>query len=246
MGDRASRPRFPWGATVAAVIVFAICCGLGVWQVERKAEKTRDLARDAAMQHSAPLPLATALGAVASGKDVNFTRVTATCPGLDHAAFAEFYSVADGRPGVRLISACRAAAAGFDGLLVDRGFIDGDVKTRPTVDNGAAAPVTVSGVLRTPDKANAFTPKHGPGQPLWFSRDVAGIAAQLGFAKPAPVMLIAQTSSNPTLADLRQVALPNESESHKGEYAPTWFGLAIVLAAFYAAFLTKRYRGKPA
>ncbi|HWE47491.1 MAG TPA: SURF1 family cytochrome oxidase biogenesis protein [Caulobacteraceae bacterium] len=246
MNDAAVRPRFPWGATVAAAIVFAICCGLGVWQLQRKAEKSRDVARDAAMQHATPAPLPNALAAAASGKDVNFMRVTATCPGLDRAPFAELYAIADGRPGVRLISACRSPAAGYDGVLVDRGFIDGDVKARPVADNASVAPVTIAGVLRAPGKANAFTPKHGPKQPLWFSRDVAGIAGQLGFAKPAPVMLIAQTSSNPGMADLRQVALPTEVESHKGEYAPTWFGLALVLAAFYAAFVTQRLRGKKA
>ena len=29
------RTRFPVGLTLAAVIAFAICCGLGVWQLQR-------------------------------------------------------------------------------------------------------------------------------------------------------------------------------------------------------------------
>jgi surfeit locus 1 family protein len=244
MADAAARPSFPWGATIAALIVFSICCGLGVWQLQRKGEKSRDLARFAAMAHAAPQPLAQALAAAASGKDVNFTRVTAVCPGLDHARFVELYAVADGRPGVRLVSACRAPGAGYEGVLVDRGFIDGDVKARPSADGTSTAPIAVTGVLRRPDKPHAFTPKRGPGQPLWFARDIAGMSAELGLVKPAPAMLLAETSSNPDQSELRQVALPNEVESRKGEYAPTWFGLAAVLAAFYAAFVTQRLRGK--
>lgn len=235
--------RFPIGLTLVAAIVFAILVGLGVWQLQRKAEKTQDLAKLAQLAHAPPRPLADALTAAASSKDVSFTRVTATCPGLDRAPFAELYTPIAGRPGERLISACRAPAAGYGGVLVDRGFIDADVKTRPAADGASSTPISVTGVLRAPGRANALTPKHGPGQPLWFSRDIQGMSAQLGFAKPAPVMLIAELSSNPDQAELRPTALPTDAESYKGEYAPTWFGLALVLVGFYVAMLVKRLRG---
>ena len=243
MDDTVPSRRFPIGLTIASAIVFAILCGLGTWQLQRKAEKTQDLAQLAKHAHAPPRPLADVLTLAASGKDVNYTRVTATCPGLDRAPFAELYAPIEGRPGQRLISACRVPAAGYGGVLVDRGFVDAEVKTRPPADGASSTPIAVTGVLRSPGGANAFTPKHGPGQPLWFSRDIAGMSAQLGLAKPAPVMLVAETSSNPDQSELRPTPIPADAENRKGEYAPTWFGLALVLAAFYAAMLTKRLRG---
>jgi surfeit locus 1 family protein len=236
--------RFPIGLTIASAIVFTICCGLGVWQLGRKAEKTRDLARIAARQREPARPLADVLNALRAGQDERFVRVTATCPGLERAPFSELYAVADGRPGVRLVSACRVESAGWGGVLVDRGFVDSETKARPPVDAAATAPVQVTGVLYKPDPPNTFTPKHGSGQPLWFWRDVNGMAAMLGLARPAPLMMVADVSTNPDQPELRPVALPGgAADSRKGEYAPTWFGLALVLAAFYAAMLTKRLRG---
>lgn len=240
----AARARFPWGLSVAAAVVFAILFGLGVWQLERKGEKTRDLHRLATLSHAAPTPLADALTALSAGRDVAFTHVVATCTGLDRARFTELYALIDGHPGVRLISACAAPGGRYGGILVDRGFIDADDRARPPSDARSTAPVTVTGVLRKPDAPNWFTPKRGPAQPLWFSRDVAGMSRVLGLNNPAPLMLIADASTNPDQPELRAVPLPGDDiNSRKGEYAPTWFGLALVLAAFYAAMLTKRLRG---
>ena len=40
-----SRPRFPVGLTLGAAVVFVVCCGLGVWQLQRAQWKTHELAR---------------------------------------------------------------------------------------------------------------------------------------------------------------------------------------------------------
>jgi surfeit locus 1 family protein len=230
--------------TIAAAIVFAICCGLGVWQLQRKAEKTRDLARLASLSHAPASPLVDALTALAAGHDETFVHVTAICAGLDKAPFAELYAVVDGRPGVRLISACRVADGRYGGVLVDRGFIDDAVKTRPPVDKASIDPTPVSGVLRRPSPRNAFTPKRVSTQPLWFWRDVPGMARMLDLNNPAPLMLISETASNPDQSELRPAPLSGDegANSRKGEYALTWFGLALVLACFYAAMLTKWLR----
>ena len=92
-------------------------------------------------------------------------------------------------------------------MLVDRGFIDTDDKTRPAADGHPTAPMTVTGVLRKPEAPNPFTPKRGPGQPMFFWRDVAGMSKALNASNLAPVVLTAET---PTAADVKPVALPPE------------------------------------
>jgi surfeit locus 1 family protein len=237
--------RFPWGATIATAIALAILCGLGVWQLQRRVWKEHLLAQIAERQHAAPTPLADALVKARAGQDMDFTRVTVACPGIDRAPFTELYAVAEGgRAGVRLVSACKATGGGWSGVLVDRGFVDSATKARPAADGASAAPVTVTGVLRTPERPGWFTPKHGPGQPLWFSRDVPGMAATLGLANPAPLMLAAETSTNPDRPELTPSPLPAEIPNRHFEYALTWFGLALVLAGVYAAMVIKHLRGR--
>src|SRR4051812_8302314 len=98
--------RFPVGLTVATVIAFAILVALGTWQVQRLHWKEDLLARIAALQAAPARPIGPVLAAVARGGDADYTRVSATCPGLAKAPFLELYSIHDGQPGTRLISAC--------------------------------------------------------------------------------------------------------------------------------------------
>jgi len=232
--------RFPIGLTIAAAIVFVVLIGLGVWQLQRLKWKEHLLAQIAAVQHAPAKPLVDALADARAGHDVSFVRVTATCPGIADAPFVELYGVVDGRAGVRLVSACTTPGAGWSGVLVDRGFIDTDDKIRPPSDGKATTPVVVTGVLRKPDPPNAFTPQHGPGQPMFFWRDVAGISKALNAPNMAPLMLAAET---PTAANVKPVALPPEIPNNHLQYALTWFGFAFVLLCFYAAMLRKRLSG---
>ena len=61
--------------------------------------------------------------------------------------------------------------------------------------------------------------------------------------RPAPVFLMAETSTNPGWQALVPAPLPAEITNRHLEYALTWFGLAAALAGVYAALLFKRLRG---
>src|ERR1700730_4547847 len=76
-----SRPRmrFPVGLTLAAAVVFAVCVGLGVWQLQRAAWKMHELARLEGGRSDGPAPLDPSRPRAASGADVTFERVPATC-----------------------------------------------------------------------------------------------------------------------------------------------------------------------
>jgi surfeit locus 1 family protein len=232
---------FPVGLTIAAAVALAILLGLGVWQLRRLRWKEALLAHVAALQTARPQPLAGALAAAARGQDAAFARATVVCSGLAHAPFLEVYDLRDGQVGARLVSACAVATGPYGSILVDRGFAPDTAPARPRIDPADRAPVEVTGVLRRPERGNFMTPANRPGH--WFLHDPAAMAAALGAARPAPLILFAETRINPELPALKPAALPPEIPNNHFQYALTWFGLAGALAGVYAAALFRRLRG---
>jgi surfeit locus 1 family protein len=241
---RAAKPQgrgFPIGMTVATLIALAILVGLGEWQLQRLKWKEVLLAHIAALRSAAARPIEPVLDALSQGRDVDFTRVTVSCPGLAAAPFVEMYGIIQGEAGSRLISACPVSSARYRTVLVDRGFIPDTVTARPHVDAASQAPLIVTGVLRKPERGNAFTPPNKPNR--WFLRDAVGMARQLKASAPAPYFLMAETATSPGFTALVPAPLPTEIPNRHFEYALTWFGLAGGLACVYVAALFKRMRG---
>jgi surfeit locus 1 family protein len=238
----ASARRFPFGLTIATLIGFAILCGLGAWQVQRLHWKEGLLARIAALRAASAQPVDAALDRLARGGDLDFTRVAADCPGLGAAPFLELYAIRDGQAGSRLISACAVASQRYRTVLVDRGFVADVISARPPVDRADRTPLRVVGVLRAPDRPNAFTPPNETKANHWYSRDVPAMARALGAPSPAPLMLLAETSTNPGWQALVPAPLPTEIPNRHLEYAITWFGLAGALLAVYAAMLWRMWK----
>jgi surfeit locus 1 family protein len=244
MGDR--RGRFPLALTLLTLLSMALLIGLGAWQLQRMAWKRDVLTRIEALKAAPARPAAEVLAQRAAGADVDFTRVAITCPGLSRAPFVELYGLRAGQAGSRLVSACTVTGPGAGGLpwrtvLVDRGFVGDTISARPPVDAADTMPVEIVGVLRSPDAASLVTPPNRGRQ--FFSRDAAAMAAVLGAPAPAPVFLLAETSSNPEWAALAAEPLPASISNRHLEYALTWFGLAAALAGVYAAVLLKRRKG---
>lgn len=231
---------FPFGLTVATAIALAILIALGAWQMKRLQWKEALLAHVAALQTAPARPVGSVLDAAARGRDVDFTRVRASCPGLATAPYLALYGLYGGQAGWRLISACPVESAAYRSVLVDRGFVPDSTAERPPVDAAQRAPVDLVGVLRKPDRASVFTPANRPEANRWFSRDVGRMARALNAPEPAPVFLYAETSSNPGFQALKPAPLPAQIPNRHLEYALTWFGLAVALAGVYLAVLARR------
>lgn len=242
MTDKPPSRRWPVGLTIAAAIGLAILLSLGAWQLKRLAWKEDLLARVAALQAAPAQPAEPVLAKMAKGQDLGFTRVVVDCPGLAKAPYVQLYSVRDGQAGVRLISACATPGAPYGALLVDRGFVADIISARPPVDAADASPLRVQGVLRAPDEATFVTPPNDAAKNAWYSRDVAAMAKTLKAERPAPLMLLAETSSNPEWKALVPAPLPDQISNRHLEYAFTWFGLAGALLAVYAAVLWRRWK----
>jgi surfeit locus 1 family protein len=237
--------RLPVGLTVATAIALAILCALGAWQLQRRVWKEQMLADIAARSQAPARPVAAALADGVRGREVEFSHVTAECPGLSSAPYAELYALNEGGTGVRLMSACRLTGAPYDAVLVDRGFVADTVSARPAVNPGDTAPTTVAGVLRKPDKPTFVTRRHQPGDRIWFFRDLQGMGRALGAGRVAPYFLAAGTSTNPEWKALQPLPLPAEIPNRHFEYALTWFGLAAALLGVYGGFVARRFRSRP-
>lgn len=234
--------RVPVGLTVATAIALAILLGLGFWQVQRLAWKEDLLRRVAALQAAPAVPLRPVLDRVAKGADADYSRVEVDCPGLGSAPFLEIYSVRSEQAGQRLVSACKVTGGGYGSILVDRGYVPDTVTARPAIDPKAMAPIHMVGVLRSPDRPSFVTPRNDIVGNRWYWRDLPAMARTLKVARPAPVMLMAETSSNPEMKALNPAPLPADIPNRHLEYAMTWFGLAAALAGVYAASLWKRWK----
>ncbi|MDB5442059.1 MAG: surF1 family protein, partial [Phenylobacterium sp.] len=95
---RVDEPRrgFPFGLTLVTAIGLAILIALGLWQMQRLTWKEGLLAHVAALQTAKAVDVGPVLDAVARGRDADFTRVRATCPGIATAPFLELYGLRGG------------------------------------------------------------------------------------------------------------------------------------------------------
>ncbi len=217
------QPRFPIGLTVVSAVALAILIGLGAWQLQRLKWKEATLAQIAAREAAPVQPIGPVLARAARGDDVSFTRVFADCAPAGPAPALLKMTADNGEWIARALGACRLPGASFDGVVVDRGFVAasrGSPNPPPVV---LSSPSHVAGVL--------------------FANPAPPVA---GLAHPAPYLLVAaaETPPPPGVTPAPYAADASERLQYVGAYAPTWFGLAGVLACVYAAMLWRRLRPK--
>ena len=112
------------------------------------------------------------------------------------------------------------------------------ISARPAVDAADITPVELVGVLRKPEVGNRFSPPNTPGR--WYTRDVTAMATVLKAPRPAPLVIMAETATNPDWKGLIPAPIPADIPNRHLEYALTWYGLAAALLGVYAAMLFRR------
>jgi surfeit locus 1 family protein len=208
---------------------------LGTWQVERLRWKEALIAERTA-QLAAPAAL---LPAQADWPAWNFRRVEAL--GTFRHDLEQLFgaSTHDGQLGHHVLTPLLRA----DGtaVLVDRGWVPAD-QAHPAARRAGQVegPITITGIARYrgDDTANWFTPANQPEQAMWFSYDLPTLEQGLDLAL-LPVVVEADDRPNPgglPIGGLTRIALTN---NHL-QYAITWYGLALTLAAVYVSFSLRR------
>lgn len=240
---RPERPRL--GFIVLILVLALICAGLGVWQMQRLEQKEAQIARIAerAELSARPLPpLGEWVGFDPEVWDYRHTMVTGTYRPAE--TILVFTSLTEPRgkehgPGYWVITPLVRAEGGT--VFINRGFIPEKLK-QAFADGGPVetGTQTVTGILRRPELANAFTPGTERADRIEWIRDPARFAA-ISAKDLAPVLpAYLDADANP------EGGLPQGGETKFDlpnrhlEYAMTWFGLAGVALAMLGVWLFAR------
>lgn len=115
-------------------------------------------------------------------------------------------------------------------VLVNRGYIPDNLPTQPAFAKIAppTGTVNITGLLRASEPGGGFLRRNQPQKNLWYSRDVAAIAAaqHLPAGKVAPYFVDANAVAGAPqwpAAGLTKVSIYN----HSFGYAITWYLLAL-------------------
>jgi surfeit locus 1 family protein len=209
---------FPIVLGLAGIIVL---CSLGIWQVQRMEWKNAILADITARMEGQPAPVP----AVFDPARDKYSPVTASGRFTGQHMFV-LSGMKDVGGGVQVISVLQTD----DGrrLLVDRGFLSDQDKTRPLT----TADVQVTGNLHWPDEVTPYTPPPDAKTGLWFARDVPAMAAKMQ-TEAALIVARAETGDGIIVRPVDTSSIPND---HWG-YAITWFLLALTWAVMTAALI---------
>lgn len=208
---------------------------LGVWQVQRLAEKELQIAAVEARVGAAPIafpPVADWPSLVP--EDLEYHPVTLT-GAFDHASTVlVFTNLIDprgqyGRVGY-WVMAPLAVEDGAGVVWINRGFVPERIAAE--FATGGMAPegvVTLDGLLRRPERANAFTPEPNLDERREWVRDPARLTSAFLPADAVPtapltVDLLAGAPGELPQAGETQLSFPNRHL----EYAGTWFAFALV------------------
>ncbi len=214
-----------------------VLLGLGTWQLQRLNWKNDLISRTAAQARLAPQPLSAVLKSAAEGTDIDYRRIQLSGV-YQHNAEANFYSLQDGGPGWRIVTPLKTT----DGqtVLVDRGFVPNDSRSPEKRQSGQiAGSVDLIGTVRFEyAPKGSFTPQNNPDKNSWYWFDRPALLKALGTPTSAPFVVQLEQNDHPGKWPEARAMTPYLSNRHLG-YALTWFGLAIVLIAVYAALFIK-------
>jgi surfeit locus 1 family protein len=211
-----------------------LCVRLGIWQLDRLAQRR---ARNAVVRARIAEPAVDVRTLPADTTDLRFRRVTVrgtTAPALE-LAWAQ--RGRRGSPGVNLLSAVRVADS-LPLVLVNRGWVYSPDGTQVDLARWREGDtIDVTGYLE-PIGASLPGRWRGTAHPRsvrWLDRD--SLAALLG-APVAPVLVVVTGDTTPGSADrIARVPPPPLDEGPHQSYALQWFSFATIAVVGYGAFL---------
>ena len=226
-------------ARIALIVSTALASvgfvALAVWQMERLAWKRDLIARVERQVQAEPVPPPPQAASV--GKDDEYRRLRL------RGEFA---------PGEVLVQATTVLGGGHwvmaplrldDGrtVLVNRGFVPPE-RRDPEQHAAPAGPIEVVGLLRLTEPGGGPLRHNDPAQGRWYSRDVAGMAAQLGVAGPLAPFFVDEVAdpAQPQRWPRPGLTVLNFANNH-AVYAITWLALAAMAAAA-AVYLVREER----
>jgi surfeit locus 1 family protein len=222
----------------------AILSSLGVWQLHRLAWKEGLIAAVTSRVGAPPSPVPSEADwprLLPAEYEYRHVRVAGA---FDTARQVFVYRALEtprgryGGPGYLVLTPLRLVDGGT--ILVNRGFVPDQRKAAVATQSlSPEANVEVTGLMRSPEPRNWFTPADDPATGEWFTRDPAAIGAAMKLDRLAPFTIDADANPDPAaLPEGGETALsfPNNHLA----YAFTWFGMAAALIGVFATFALKK------
>ena len=251
MSEMLAKPR-RGGVFQAAVLTLcgiAILCGLGIWQLDRKAWKENLIETLTTRLARAPQPLPPRDAWPRLVPQANeYTRVSFPAEFLEGQEALVYTPGSPLRPDVKgpgYWVFAPAQLAGGSIVVVNRGFVPLGAKDPAARAGGnIRGTVDIIGVVRWPESRGLFTPADDPKTNVWYLRDPKAMAAEKKWATTAP-FYIDQEAPVPPGGLPKPGKLSVELPDNHLQYAITWFGLALGLAGVYVVLLAGRLRRRP-
>lgn len=247
------RSRSMFGLALITLVMVSVLVSLGVWQLHRKDEKRALIAALTERLAAAPgaLPARSEWRALNPARD-EFRRVTFSAT-LESRPDAMVYSsgsaVRDDISGPGTWAFLPARLADGNIVAVNAGFVQNTMQDRAQQDRAVSrlvtgAPVRLTGYLRFPEAAGTLTPKEDTSKRLWFTRDHVSMARALNWGREsdvAPFYIDLETPA-PASGVPKPGPLSVRLKDDHLQYAITWFGLALVVAAAFGFWVAGQRR----
>lgn len=240
------------GLLLTTLVIELALLTLGVWQIERRAQKHALIARVEAGLEAPPQELpAQATWANLPNAEIDYRKVSVRGRFL-HEREAFLYmlyfaqSGGEPTPGYALLTPFLLEGGGV--LLVNRGYVP-DAKRDPAnrAQAQSAGLVSVTGLLRASDTRSWFSPDDQPAKKQFYTRDVSVISRSLGLetlgqGAVAPFLLEADATPNPGGWPKGGQTVVQFTDNHL-LYAVTWFSLALGILVWFGVWYRQNRSG---
>jgi len=223
------------------LLMVTMFIGLGLWQLQRRAEKHALIAALTERLAVAPvsLPPPAQWNALTPGLDefrrVSFSATYAAAP--DAMVYSSGSAVRDDISGPGTWAFMLARLSSGETVVINSGFAQNTMQDRSQQDRAVTRlvtgePVMLTGYIRFPEAAGLLTPAENIAKRLWFTRDHLAMARTLGWGEVAPFYLDLELPM-PASGIPKPGPLEVHLKDHHLQYAVTWFTLAgAVVIAF--------------
>jgi cytochrome oxidase assembly protein ShyY1 len=238
------------GFGLFTLIMVALLVGLGLWQLQRRAEKHALIAAltERLAAEPGPLPSPGRWHAVNPAADefrrVGFRATYASAP--DAMVYSSGSAVRDDVSGPGTWAFLPARTDSGETIVINAGFVQNTMQDRGLQDRAVARlltgePVTMTGYIRFPEPAGMLTPPENLTRRLWFTRDHLAMARSLGWGAVAPFYVDLERPVPPN-----GIPKPGPLDVHLKDdhlqYAITWFALAGAVVIAFSVWWRQRRR----
>jgi cytochrome oxidase assembly protein ShyY1 len=236
------------GFGIFTLLLLSVFIGLGVWQLQRRAEKHALIAALDARLAATPVPLPpTAEWSKLTPERDEFKRTSFTATyetRLDAMVYSSGSAIRPDISGPGTWAFIPARLPSGETVAINAGFVPNTMQDRDVQDRAVARlitgePIEMTGYIRFPEAAGLFTPNVEQAKRLWFARDHLAMSQALGWDKVAPFYIDLESP-----APENGIPKPGPLQVHLTDnhlqYAITWFTLAFAVAIAFAVWMRGR------